>query len=637
MAKTKRAFESEGYLWIDDPKDIDNYNFGYINEETLDEYRANSLIAWCRDLEDEQRAVHEYNFRHFQLYSNRFLQSFDWGTNRYTQASLEPVAVTTDNIVIQVVDALLAEIGKSRPKAKPVLFGASYKKHRQARKLDKFLYGEFIRTNLFEEAKSALLNAFICGFGVLRVEMEGNDRTSVKNIFPDDIILDNTEYTNTGELFTVAYRRVMPAKMVQATYGLTEDQCKKAMAASSGYLSWRRPGPGWIVVVEGIRRAVRDSDGELHPGRRMVAIPGTVLEDEAYEHEWLPYVFYHWSRPNKTFYTQSVVEQALPNQLRIIDINSVIHRCQEIVSRPRLLVQQGSRVNPLEINNLNAKIIMYTGMKPEALKWDAVPMELYDEREREIRICFDKFGLNQHSAGGELPGAARLDSAPAVREYTGIQNSRLSDPIQRFENMFLGVARLMIRTIKASGKSPKTVWYSGGRKSRAEVIEWKDVDIDDDAYTLILEAASSFSMTPSALRDTLEDHLAKGLITPQEYRYQLGASDFDMLNGIASAGYDDIMRVIDLLEDGKYERPMHEQDLVNGVSLVQLRCLALNAYDEDEELAEVKLNFYQWLTEARAILREGSKAEVPQQQAPGPMAAGPAVPPPTPSVAATVA
>jgi hypothetical protein len=200
----------------------------------------------------------------------------------------------------------------------------------------------------------------------------------------------------------------------------------------------------------------------------------------------------------------------------------------------------------------------------------------------------------------------------------------------------------MVRTIKASGKNPKTVWYSGGRKSRAEVIHWKDIDIEDDAYTLILEAASSFSMTPSALRDTLEDHLAKGLITPQEYKYQLGASDFDMLNALASAGYDDIMRVIDLLEEGKYERPVHEQDLVNGVPLVQLRCLALNNYEEEEEqykkeLENIKLGFYQWLTEARAILRKGSEAQVPQQQMPGPMAAGPAMQPPQPSVAATVA
>jgi hypothetical protein len=41
--------------------------------------------------------------------------------------------------------------------------------------------------------------------------------------------------------------------------------------------------------------------------------------------------------------------------------------------------------------------------------------ELYNEREREIKICFDKFGLNQYTSGGGLPDAARLDSSAAVQ------------------------------------------------------------------------------------------------------------------------------------------------------------------------------------------------------------------------------
>lgn len=612
------------FNWIHAPDDDEDNDNELSESEAEKEYeevmRANSLINWCRELEEEQKAVHALNLRHYQFYSNRYLTSFDWGSNKFTAASLEPVATTTDNVIIQVVDALTAEIGQNRPKAKPVLFGASWKKQKMARKLDKFLYGEFIRNDIYEEAKSALLNSFICGFGCIHVGMEegvGKDESQAQirltNIFPDDIIIDNTEFNATGEVYTIAHRRVLPMRVVKATYpDLTDEQLEKAaLFSQTGYVTYRSIGEKWIVVVEGYRKAVGKA-----PGRRVKAIPGAILEDEAWEHNWLPFVFFHWSRPNKTFYTQSVVEQALPNQIRIIDINQVIHRCQEIVSRPRLLVQLGSKVNPLEINNLNAKIIQYTGTKPEALKWDAVPAELYNEREREIKICFDKFGLNQMSASGGLPAAARLDSSAAVREYSGIQDSRLVDPIQRYENFFLDIAKTIIRVIKASGHEPKTTWFSGGKRSRAEEICWKDVDIEDDAYTLILEASSSFAMTPSALRDSLEDQLNKGLITPTEYRYQLGAPDLDSFNAVASAGYDDIMRVAELLEDGKYENPDENQDLVNGTKLIQLRLLMLNVYDEDEELEQIKLGFVQWLTEARAILRKGTEAEAPMQQAP---------------------
>jgi hypothetical protein len=622
------VFKSDGLSWTEDPDELEDE----LDEDYIKQCRANSLVAWCRELEEEQDAVHRLNLRHYQFYSNRYLTSFDWGDNRFVSASLEPVSTTTDNIVIQVVDSLLAEIGKSRPKAKPILFGASWKKHKMAKRLDKFLYGEFIRTDAYEEAKSAMLNAFICGFGCIKVDMDGeskNARVCLKSVFPDDIIIDNTEFTATGEVFTVAHRQVVPLKMLRATYDIPDEVLERASIASGSYSSYRKVGSKWVVLVRGIRKAC---DGV--PGREVLAIPGYTIEDKAYEHDWLPYVFYHWGRPNKTFYTQSVVEQALPNQLRIIDINQVIHRCQEIVSRPRLLVQQGSSVNPLEINNLNAKILMYKGVAPVPLEWRAASQELYNEREREIKICFDKFGLNQYTAGGGLPDAARLDSSAAVREYTGIQNSRLSDPVQRYENFFLAIARTIVRVLKASGANPKTTWYSGGKRAKAETIRWKDIDIDDDAYTLILEAASSFSMTPSAMRDTLEDHLAKGLITPEEYRYQLGATDLDTLNAIKSAGYEDTLRVIELLEDGKFEHPMQEQDLVNGTKLVQLRLLCLNNYEDDEdtdkqELDTIKLNFIQWLVEAREILREGTEAEAPDTQASNPMAAGMTMPVPT--------
>lgn len=605
-------FDEQYYNWACAPDgDGDEDDFSR-------QQRANSLIEYARSLEEEQKDVHILNLWHYQLYSNRFLSSFDWGTGTFTSASLQPVSRTTDNVILQVVDALLAEIGKNRPKAKPVLFGASYKDNQAARKLDKFLYGEFIRNNLYEEAKNCLLNAFICGFGCMKVDIEDESadsaRVCAKSIFPDDILVDNTEYNNTEKVYTVVHRRVLPAKTVRATYPQLSDQQIQNAIESVAYTSYRNIGKDWVVVAEGYRAAVGDA-----PGRHVIAIHGALIEDEPWPHEWLPYVFYHWSRPNKTFYTAGVVEQALPNQVRLNDINDVIHRCQDLVSKPRLLVAQGSKVNPLEINNLIAKIIMYTGQKPEPLKWDAVPAELYNEREREIKICFDKFGLNQHGAQGGLPDINRLDSSAAVREYNQIQDNRLADPTQRFENFFLDIAKTMVRVIKASKKNPKTVWYSGGRKSRAEVIKWKDINLDDNAYTLILEAASAFSQTPSAMRDTLESHLAQGLISPEQYRRELGGTDLDAANAVASAGLDDIHRVVELLEDGEYESPIPEQDLVNGVKLVQLKLLDLNRFEEDRDLTKIKLNFINWLTEARGWLKRGTE-DIPTPPSAAPMA-----------------
>jgi hypothetical protein len=556
-----------------------------------------------------QAAVHRQFLINYQLYNNRYLSSFDWGTGLYVERSLEAVTRTTDNVILQVIDSLVAEIGKNRPKAKPVVFGASWKENRAARKLDKFLYGEFIRNDMYKKAKMAFLNALVCGFGCLKVEMDCDSEGRVKicNIFPDDVLIDQAQVLSTGCVSTVLERHVLPVEVVASKYDLDVEDVRK-VAEDHVYLNYRQKAQDWVVVVEGFQAN----------GRHMVAIKDMVIVDEPWDYDWVPYVFYHWQNPQKGFYSQSAVEQALPNQINLNEINQVIKDAQDLMSKPRILVAKGSNVNPVEINNLVGKIIQYTGIKPEAITWPAVSVELYNEREREIRVCFNKFGLNPNGAQGGLPSQARLDSSAAVREYNQIQDNRLADPAQRYEEFFLDVAKLMVRVIKRSGSSPKTVWFSGGRKSRAEEIKWNDIDLDENAYTMILESASSFSMTPSAQRDELEDLFARGLITPEEYKRERSLPDLQTMVDLQTAGLEDIYRVRELLEDGKYESPIPQQDLVNGVKYMTLAMLALNQYTDDTgELDKIRFNFINWITEAEMWLSKGSETPpAPPQQIP---------------------
>lgn len=587
---------------------------GSEDDDFVDQCRANDLINYSRELEETQESIHRQNLINYQLYNNRYLSSFDWGTGIYVERSLEPIARTTDNVIIQVVDSLVAEIGKNRPKAKPVVFGASWKENRAARKLDKFLYGEFIRNDMYKKAKVAFLNALVCGFGCLKVTMDEGDnaRVCVESVFPDDILIDQAQVLSTGKVSTVVERHVLPIEVVHAKYDIPMDELR-LVAESQVYLNYRRIARDWIVVVEGYQTGCNG-----YPGRHMIAIKDRIIVDEEWEYDWTPYVFYHWQLPQKGFYSQSAVEQALPNQLNLNDINQVIKDAQDLMSKPRILVAQGSRVNPLEINNLVGKIIQYTGIKPEAITWPAASVELYNEREREIRVCFNKFGLNPNGAQGGLPSSARLDSSAAVREYNQIQDNRLADPAQRYEEFFLEVAKCMVKTIKRSGNNPKTVWFSGGRKSRAEEILWNDIDLDESAYTMILEAASSFSMTPSAQRDELEDLFARQLISPEEYKRARALPDLQTMVDLQTAGIEDIYRVRELLEDGKYESPIPQQDLVNGVKYMTLALLSLNQYTDDTgELDKIKFSFINWITEAEMWL---SKAAEPPPAPPQPSA-----------------
>lgn len=606
MENETKDYRNEDYVWWE-PWDEDDDNKDYVEQ-----CRANSLMEHMRSLEEAQKEVHRQFLFNYQLYSNRFLSCFDWGTGTLTAASLNPVSQTTDNVVLEVCDAALSEVGKARPKAKPICHGASWKTRQNARKLDKFLYGEFIRNKAYEVGKSSLLNAEVCGFGAIKVcveEVNGSSRTKYESVFPDELLIDQQEVVSTKQIWHVIHRQVLPCDVVASTYGLDDEEVKHAAESFNNYLSYRPKDKDYVVVGTAWKRGTKDC-----PGRVVTAIKDRILSDEPWPHDFLPFVFFHWQRPLQGFYSQSLVEQVLPDQIRLNEINEVIEEAQNIMCGPRLLVQKGSQVNPQALDNIIGKVVYYTGAEPKAVTWPAVAAELYQERDRRKANAFTKVGLNQQAASGNVQG--RLDSSPAVRELNQIQDNRLADVTQRLELMYLDLADITIKVIKASGKSPTTVWYSGGRKSRAEKIKWEDIDLDEDSYSMILEAASSFSMTPSAIRDDLEAKLARGEITSEQYQKQLLTPDPDNETSILAAAAENVDFVQEQCEEGKPVNVVPEMDLAALIQRLTLAYLNLDKYEEVP--VEVRECFLDAIEQAKMWAQKGVEQTPEMEAAPPP-------------------
>jgi hypothetical protein len=588
--------------WEAAPDDAD------LDEEYVENQRASSLLSCARRLENAQAEIHQQNLWSAQLYSNRELAAFDWGTGQLYRASLAPITRTGENITVRVVDTMVSQVGKNRPKPKPVARGASFSTRQQIRLLDKFLYGEFQRNEAYEVGKQAFRDACIFGLGAIKVGLEKSedhgDRLCYERVFPDEILVDQMEVVACGKIRHFYRRRVLPIEVVGATYGLSDEEMDELVESQSAftYLDYRPIGRGWVVVVEGYQLAQDKS-----PGRWMVATQNCVLDEGVWPNEWLPYVFFHWQVPVSGFYSPSIVEQVLPYQIRLNEVNEVIRDAQDVMARPRILVAEGSRVNPLEIDNVVGRFIKYTGIKPEAITWPAMSAELYNERDRLVRTCLEQFGLSALATSVTPPPGARFDSSPAFREFNAIQDDRLSDPAQRFEKMYIDLAKRSVQVLDHAGANPQTVWYSGYKQSKAEVIKWHDIGHDIDSYVMSLEATSIYSMSPAGARDELEKQLAMGLITPEQYRMELCDPDQESEYSLAAAASEDINRVLEVLESGEFETPTPEQDLVNGVNRITLGLLNLNKYKDVP--AETKLNFINWITLAKAILQRGTEPE----------------------------
>jgi hypothetical protein len=581
--------------------------------------RSNGLLACARYLENVQSELHQQNLWNAQLYSNRELAAFDWGQGALYRASLAPVSRVSENLVAMVVDTMVAMIGKNRPKATPVPRGASWKLRRQARRLDKFLYGEFIRNRVYDIGKRVFRDACIFGFGVVHVRVDdeapGGPRTCVERVFPDEILIDQSEVVATGYVRHLYRRRVLPVEVIAAMFGTDEDELRAA-AEQYQHLEHRPVGKGWAVLVQAWQK----------DGRYVAAVKGLPpLRDEEWKAPEFPFVFYHYQDPVSGFYSPSAVEQALNYQIRLNEVNEVIREAQDLMARPRIFVAEGSRVSPSELDNRIGRIIKYTGIKPEPSTWQAVSAELYNERDRVVQTCLTQFGLNGSSVSGQMPAGFRADSSAAVREYNAINDDRQADPAQRYERFYLDVAERIVQVIRASGVDVKTTWYSGGRKARAETIDWSQINLEEQAYVLQLEASSIFNLTPAAMRDELEKQLAQGLISPEDYRRELANPDLESEASIQAAAAEDIEATIEELEDGKRPKPTPAQDLKNGVKRVSLAHLRAKRYEDCPP--EVLKNMLDWLAAARSWLRRAadtSGSGMPGSMPSTPAPAGPA-------------
>lgn len=605
------------------------------------DYRAELLWQYVRALEAGQYTVHAQNLVNARLYSNRELSAFDWGHGEVVTGTLAPISRLTENLILSVVDTMVSMLGKQRPKAVIITKDADFRTHRKAVMLERALYGEFLHQHVYEKASQVVRDAMLFGFGCWRVDVDGGE-LCVERVFPDEIVVDHTECLTDPQPLQVFRRRVLPTEAVVAAYASDDPELAERIreqATRRAYTSYRWPGEGHVVVTEGYRRQTPDQ-----PGRHLTSIRNVVLEDEEWPFDWFPFVFFHYQLPITGFYSPSAVEMLLPYQLRLNELNLVIRDAQDLMARPRLLVANGSQVNLTSLDNRIARVINYTGQKPEAVQWQAVSAELYNERDRLVRNAFEFFGLSQMQGLQRLPAGARLDSSKAIDAATATNDDRFADVSQRWERGYLDLAETIVRTCaaysKGWGNHPavelKTTWRD---KRVAGTFSWKDYDLDRDRYVMQVAAASILNETPAARYDTVADWVQKGLVSPAQGQQLMDHPDLEGATALFKAPVEDIDGVIEDIENGVPTYPTPLQDLPQGVQRVTfayLRDKRLMKRDErgNVESAEdraVLRAYIDWITAARAIMKKGvpdqglagSAAVTPppsgQPQAPMPM------------------
>ena len=119
-----------------------------------------------------QTAQEDLDERHFRLYSG--LPLYSAFTFNLTFDTLD--AKFTMNIVQAATNTLVSKIAKNKVRPSFLTDDGDWGMQQQAKKLSKYVYGQFYKSKVYEESKKALRDSRICrdGFIKHRHDAQGN-------------------------------------------------------------------------------------------------------------------------------------------------------------------------------------------------------------------------------------------------------------------------------------------------------------------------------------------------------------------------------------------------------------------------------------------------------------------------------
>lgn len=593
--------------------DRNDQRFWWLAEEDKVHER---VMPYVRSLEEAQKPLTQKFLWNAVLYANCGLRGLDWSL---IGRATGPGPQIGENVVQSVIDTAASKIAKNRPRPVFVTDGGDFQQQRKARGLSRFCEAIFQRQRLYDLTPESFRDGCVFGTGGVKVFDEDDEIRIERALVGAGQILVDEEECLDGNPLQIHERRFVDREIVRAMFPGKEFEraIETANTERRKWTSFRRLEGDQIVLVESIRLPMFGQ-----PGLRTVCIEGATLQRKPWKRSTFPWVFYRWSKPLFGFYGYSLAELLTGHQLQINRLNKRIHQILERCAVPRTYWHASDANFATKLSNEVGQQVFYRSKQPVFETPRGLGGELFAELERVWRKAFELAGISQLSATGKKPGG--IDSGKGLREYNDIETERFSIQALAYEDFHLQIARRVVDVAKEMyerGKDLKVTWRD---RNLVRDIQWSEVDLDEDAYSMSLEAASLLSKTPAGRREEVMDNLAMGIFTPEDAKEHLGYTSLDVERPLSlkRAAIEDAEATIERLEDEDAEFPVPDpiQQLDLCIERVKANLRKIMASGAPEE---VKQRHRDWLEQADALVKRAAQA-MQQHAAPPPAPMDPA-------------
>lgn len=520
-------------------------------------------LAVVKKIKERQQYRKSENLRYVRLYGN--LEVLGITSALYSRPSSSALNNrVTLNVIQSCVDTAAAKIAKNRPKPKFLTSGGDWKKQQKAKKLGKFIDGQFYAQRIYEKTSKTFIDAGIFGSGIIKIcSQDGEIYT--ERVIPDEIVVDDYECIY-GEPRNLYQEKAISRDVLLEKFPKYKTQIDALPSASSNDGFMTDNHSNLVQVVEGWHLPASAKSGD---GRHVLCIDGADLLDEKWDRLDFPFRTFRLNEKPFGWWGQGFAEQLVGIQIEINKLLRNIQVAHHLLSAPAYMVELGSKIVKTHLNNDIGRVVTYSGVKPSIDVFQTIHPEIYQHLERLYQKAYEIVGISQLSAQSKKPSG--LDSGKALREFNDIESERFMLVGQRWEQFHLDIADAIISEARRIYGQDKDLEVKVKGKSFIETIKWSEVDMPEDSYIMQVFPVSSLPSTPAGKMAFVQELMQGGVIDPDLGTELLEFPDLERALSLKAASKNVVRQTLGrILEDGEYTAPEPFQDLQYSIDYAQM-------------------------------------------------------------------
>lgn len=525
--------------------------------------------------------------RNYRLYCGTPLYSMF--TNSLTRDIAQDRLVL--NVAQSCIDTMVSKISKNEPRVSFLTDEGDYIAQENAKKLDRYNYGQFYKTKTYETTKKSLLDCLIWGDGEVKVSSK-DGKINVTRMVTPFIIVDEREAIH-GQPFTKYQIEFVDKDVLKAKFPKYAQQIEEAGASTLRYFSDYIFDTNLVLVAEAWKLASHDGAGD---GRHFIGIKNCTFLNESYPKSYFPTARLTF-QPNPLGYRSKGICDLVTGYQ--IELNRTCKKLQDAfrLAAPKWLVETMSKVVKTHFNNQVGTIMNYTGVMPQYFQGAAIDPQFFEYTLFLYQKAFEEVGLSQLSATSMKPSG--LNSAVAMREYNDIETERFASFVKNWQQFHLDIADLIYKESVFQAEAGNPIIVNAPIGDSLYKINFKDIKLKVSDFVMQTYPVSMLPKTPAGRLEFIVEGIGAGMFSPEEGLDLMDFPDLKALTRFKNAPLNDIKNVVtQIVENGMYNPPEQYQNLDYGISYVQFAYL----YYKNKNLEVEKLDMLtRWIEDALFI------------------------------------